>query len=234
MEDIAQLFPCLEVLSVGRRLPGSAPGRACNYIDRGSRRDLSTTFGRLTALRSLEIEIYLDPAITDDLYNVVTASLGPGNVLSLAQLPNLQRLGVPLFMFAHMSTPALGGTIANPREVLPRSLKTLVLLTQQECGWPDIHVEEPCWDSLATALKFFESLGNDLPYLPHLESVAYCSSEYSCGHPLASAVSGGQDNEKPENSTTSRLQAIRASFSKQNVQFLLQEGEMTDSRPLEL
>lgn len=234
MEDIAQLFPCLEVLSVGRRLRGSAPGRARNYVGRGSRRDLSTTFGRLTALRSLEIKIYPDPAITSNLYNLVTASLGPGNVLSLAQLPNLQRLGVPSYVFAHMSRPALGGTIAIPRDVLPQSLKTLVLLTQRDCGWPGLHVEEQCWDSLATALKFLESLGNDLPYLPHLESVAYCSMEYSCGHPLASAVSGGQDNEKPENSTTSRLQAVRASFSKQNVQFLLQEGDMTNSRPIEL
>lgn len=234
MEDIAQLFPCLEVLSVGRRLSSSALVRAYNYIDRGSRRDLSTTFGRLTALRSLEIEIEPYPTITSDLYNVITASLGPGNVLSLAQLPNLQRLGVPLYMFAHMSRPALGGTLAVPREVLPQSLKILVLLTQHDCGWPDIHVEEPCWDSLATALKFLESLGNDLPYLPHLESVAYCFSEYTCGNPLAFAFSGGQDNETPEDSTTSRLQAVRASFSKQNVEFIPQEGDMTESRPIEL
>lgn len=235
MEDIAEVFPCLEVLSVKRARPGSTAGRAGHYIERSSLTDLSTILGNMTALRSLEIEIYPDADITSELYhNVITASLGPSDVLSLARLPNLQRLEVPLYMFAHMSSPALGGTIAVPREVLPQSLKHLVLLTRNDCGWPDFHIGEPCWDSVATALGFLESLGDDLPCLPNLESVAYRSIDYSCGYPLVSAVPGGQDNEAPEDSTTSRLQAVCSTFSKQNVQFLLQEADPTDPRPNEL
>ncbi|KAG6354039.1 hypothetical protein INS49_005010 [Diaporthe citri] len=91
MEDIAQLFPCLEILSVENEVFGH--GRLANYIARGRRGALSTKLRKLTALRTLKIHVYPDLYFYD--YDDVTASLGPGNVLNLAQMSILQHLEVP-------------------------------------------------------------------------------------------------------------------------------------------
>lgn len=214
MEDIGRLFPCLEVLSVADQY----------YVGGDNRRDLSTSLGKLTALRTLKLDIYPDDLILSDQYNDVTASLGPGNVLNLAQLPILQHLEVPLYMFAHIGRLAVGGTAAVPQKALPRSLKSLVLLAQLSCEEDSLHEKEVCWDSVDAALIFLESLRDDLPCFPHLESVAYCFRSSSCGNPFSSAVQGSQDDKEAEDSTLSRLQAIHSSFSRQDVQLLFQEG----------
>ncbi|KAK7699401.1 hypothetical protein SLS64_011697 [Diaporthe eres] len=219
MEAIGRLFPCLEVLSVANQY----------YV---RRRDLSTSLGKLTALRTLKLDIYPDDLILSDQYNDVTASLGPGNVLNLAQLPILQHLEVPLYMFAHIGRLAVGGTAAVPQKALPRSLKSLVLLARLSCEENSFHEKEVCWDSVDAALIFLESLRDDLPCFPHLESVAYWFESASCGNPFSSAVQGGQDDKAAEDSTLSRLQAIQASFSRHDVQFLVEEGN--DRRTIDL
>lgn len=243
LEDVAQLFPCLEILSVESEC--FRRGRLAAYITRGSRRgELSTRLGRLTALRTLKLNFYPNFPINNDFYNDIIESLGPGSVLSLAQLPILQHLEVSLYMFAHTAQLDLDGTItvAVPHKTLPRSLKSLVLLAQLGCEegpWIPVHGKsEACWDSADAALKFLESFVHDLPCFPNLESVAYCFRTLSCGNPFSSAVQGSQEDEAAEDSVLPRLQAIHASFTRHNVQFLLQEGnfleEASDRRTINL
>lgn len=233
MGDIAELFPCLEVLSVESEFHHDEILNA--YIAHGRRGALSTKIGILTALRTLKIHLYPNP-LTNDLYNDVTASLGPGNVLNLAQLPILEHVEVPLYMFAHVGRLGLGGTTAVPQKALPRSLKSLVLLAQLTCGdrLESLHKEDVCWDSVDAANSFLESVGDEVPCFPHLESVAYSFRTTSCGNPFSSAFQGSQDDEAAEDSTLSRLQAIHASFSRQNVQFLVQQTSEHDRRTVDL
>lgn len=152
--------------------------------------------------------------MTNDLYNDIAASLGPGKVLSVAQLPNLHKVEVPLCMFARTGLSGLEGISAIPGEVLPRSLKTLVLL--DSCSTVDI-----CLKGMVNDLEYLESFGDDLSRLPHLESVAYCPC-YRISE-LLTTVRRSDDDETYEKSILYRLPLIRTLFSKQNVQFLLQE-----------
>lgn len=97
MEDIAQLFPSLQILLLEpQRVPD---GKIERYAERGSRRVLSTALGKMKSLRKLKIVIYPIPNITTNLYNDIAASLGPGNVLDLARMPDLQHLEVPCTCF---------------------------------------------------------------------------------------------------------------------------------------
>ncbi|KAH8777782.1 hypothetical protein F5883DRAFT_613987 [Diaporthe sp. PMI_573] len=218
-EDIAQLFPRLEVLSVMVR--SSQPGRLEHYIARGSRRDLSTTLGKMTALRILETDMYPNPDITSRLYGDITASLGPGNVLSLARLPNLEQIQIPLYMFAHVGPPPFGAVAAIPREVLPRSLKSMTLLAHCKCGLT--YERQPCWDSTTSLLEFLESLRDDLVWFPELETVTYCFGSRSCGHPYWRSLTYSPGEDEDEDFIHSRLQAIQDAFWKHKVQFRLQK-----------
>lgn len=212
LEDIAQLFPSLEHLQVDCI---SDTERLKSYLERGSRRELSTSLGKLTALKTLKIDLYPKKGtMTNDLYNDIAASLGPGKVLSVAQLPNLHKVEVPLCMFARTGLSGLEGISAIPGEVLPRSLKTLVLL--DSCSTVDI-----CLKGMVNDLEYLESFGDDLSRLPHLESVAYCPC-YRISE-LLTTVRRSDDDETYEKSILYRLPLIRTLFSKQNVQFLLQE-----------
>lgn len=216
MEDIAQLFPCLKYLSLEQAYGLS--NRMQKRIAGGSRRELSTSLGKMTALQTLNIDIF----VASGFYNDSTPPLGSGNVLSLVQLLNLQHLEVPLSMFADVGTPAPGETTAVPREVLPQSLKTLVLLKPRECTSSGGHSEGICWDAMNGALKFIDSIRDDLTCFPHLETLAYRFVRNSCGGLFLSAPTVSQDDESAD-SLRSRLQVIKASFSKQNIQFLLDE-----------
>lgn len=195
-----------------------------NHVTGGSPRALSTSLGKMTALRTLKIDVRPELNVNTGLNNNITAPLDSGNVFSLAQLPNLEQLEVSLCLFGHTGGPALGGTMAIPREVLPQTLKTLVLLTN--CDWElcgGIGKDGPCWGSMAAALQFLESLGDDLPCFPHLENLAYRFERDSCGDPFRSDSMRRQGDEAAEDSLCSRLQVISASFLNQNVHFLLQE-----------
>lgn len=243
---MAQVFPCLEVLSVENEI--FRRGRLGTYPGRGSRGELSRRLGKLTALRTLKLHFYPNDSINNDFYKDITESLGPGRVLSLAQLPILQHLEISLYMFAHSGQLILDGTVttAVPHRILPRSLKSLVLLAQLSCEegpWIPVHGKnEVCWDSGEAAVFFLESFAHDLPCFPNLESVAYCFRTLSCGNPFvnpfSSAVPGNQEYEAFEDYVLPRLQAIHASFLRHNVQFLLQEGsflqEASDRRTIDL
>lgn len=201
------------------------------------RRDLSTTLAEMESLRTFKIDIYFpDASIIHNPHDDTTTSLGPGNVLNLAQLPNLQHVEVPLYMFAHRAQSALGVTTAVPQKALPRSLKSLVLLARLSCRARGSHVQAECLDSVTAALEFLEAFGVDLPSFPHLERVTYSFDYRSCGSLFSwSAFRRGHDNEEAEFSTRSRLEDISASFSKQNVEFLLQTsgGRIVDLQELE-
>lgn len=205
-------------------------------MTRGDGGDLSTALGKLTALQKLKIDIYPGGAFSTSVYNYLTGLLGPGKVLSLAQLPFLRQVEVPLFMFAHVGPLGFGGTTAVPHDVLPQALRYLVLLAHQECSEPD---GQAGWDSMVAALEFLESLGRDLSSFRQLKKVAYCFRRNSCANPMWVAATERQVNEGPkvspegaaeggpegpiQVSTRSRIQAIHASFAKQNVEFCVQE-----------
>lgn len=176
-------------------------------MSHGSPPDLSTAFGKFLALRILTIHIYPDDT-TSDVYDAFTALVGPRMALDLEQLPNLQQIEIPLYMIVH----------AGPREILPRSLKTLVLHSLDECEWNE-YTDCLCWDWERDPYSFLESLRDDLPYFPHLQSVEYCFGSVSCGS-LGWKV---QDSEAERIATQARLQAISASFAKQNIQFFLRK-----------
>lgn len=217
VEDIAQFFPSLEHLEVDGF---SDTDRLKSFLERGSRRELSTSLGKLTAIRTLKIDLLPHGYITNDLYNDMAASLGPSKVLSVAHLPDLQKLEVPLYMFTRRALPGLEGTTAIPREVLPRSLKTLVLLNS--CKTILTHQEGICLERMADALEYLESFGDDFPCLPHLESVAYCPCPSISRSQFSTTVRWNKDDEAYENSILHRLQLVRTLFSRHNIQFLLQ------------
>lgn len=234
MNDIAQLFPCLEVLSVKSLF---CPSEVIeDDVSHANRQELSTILRKLPALRTLRLNLYPSVGIQSSLHSEITASLGPYSVLDLSELPNLQHLEVPFYMFAHMGGPAPESAIAIPRAVLPHSLDTLVLLAQHDYGLGSCYQsgEEDCWDSIDAALQFLESLSDDLYYLPLLRTVAYRFDRHGCGDPFLAAYERGEDL-----CVSSRLRAIHKSFSNQNTRLLVQEvaygGKMytTDLEELE-
>lgn len=181
------------------------------------------------ALRKLKIDIcYPEEALSTRLYDRVAGSLGPDKVLNLAQLPFLRHVEVPLFMFAHTRPSGLGRNTAVPHDVLPQALGNLVLLAHNECAHPD---GEACWDSMAAALEFLESLGRVLTNFDQLKTVAYCFRTDSCANPMRIAATESQDSpppgasseDSPGYSTRSRLQAINETFAEQNVKFYVKE-----------
>lgn len=210
----------MEALHIGDVDEDPIVQRLKYYITHGSRRDLSTALGKLTALRILDITMYTDCTIADHLYYDTARTLGPAKVLNLAQLPNLQHITVPMYIFVHSGPLYVGEKAAIPREVLPQALRTLELVITHECE--DTYEEDACgWDIMDAALGFLESFIDELSCFPHLQSVA-CSFDYgNWGPPLPSTLTLGQVNDRHESSISSRLRAISASFSKQNVEFSL-------------
>lgn len=226
IEDIVQSFPCLQVLFVHSRDPQSTRLRFSVAAGGARGRGLSIAFENMTALRELHIDIYAYVPFEHHFYDYITTSLGPGpeKVLNLAQLPYLEKVEVPLLMFAHMGPSGFDGITAVPREVLPQPLRYLALLAHHECPYRD---GTACWDSMERALEFLESLGRDLSNFEQLRIVKYCYCENSCANPIRIAARESQDDQphaespedSPKASTRSRLQAIHASFAEQNVEF---------------
>lgn len=222
------MFPCLQVLEVVA--PFSDSDRLSHYTSNGSMRDLSSSLGKISALQTLKVSIYPHANVTGFEYARTIGQLGPGSVLGLAQLPNLQHLEVPLYMLARTNVSWLppGEATAVPREVLPKSLKSLVLLAHRKClcwSWgPDSRdgQQRICWDSRTAACNFLESLGHDLACFPELETVGYCFITKSCAKafPPMSAVNG--DDQAAKDFIGSRLRVICASYLERNVQFCLQ------------
>lgn len=225
IEDIVQSFPCLQVLSVHSQNPQSPRLRFSGAA--GGARGLSIAFKNMTALRELHIDIYAFVPFEHHFYDYITTSLGPGKVLNL-HLPSLEKVEVPLLMFAHMGPSGLDGFTAVPREVLPKPLRYLALLAHHECPYKN---KTACWDSMERALEFLESLGRDLSNFEQLRAVKYCYCENSCANPMRIAARESHDDQppaespedSPKASTRSRLQAIHASFAEQEVEFSVVE-----------
>lgn len=221
LDDIAQSFPCLKSLSVS--FLNSQPGRFESYMSQDTGRTLSTALAKITSLQALEINIYpgfdMTFAVTTNRYRDLMASLGPQHTLDLGRLAYLEKLEVPLYMFANVGLEDLGLTPAVPCHALPRSLKTLVLLARCRGGHSE---ESPCWASVSSAIDFLESFRDNLRHFPRLKTVSYYYGRDSCGDPFL-PIPGeycSEENKKVWIMTRSRLAELRHAFWDHQVDLL--------------
>lgn len=143
--------------------------------------------------------------LTLDLHyceEIVSQTLGPSGILSLAGLPNLQTLAVPFHFFIRLELDNYH-KVVSPAIVLPRTLKTLKIVACYKCisVWIGslFPVVPSAYQHVEAVLEFLEGLSNlHAELFPGLKNICYeedrrdyrihdcerggCTSH--CGHPF--------------------------------------------------